>query len=371
LLRYYRPALLCALLALMGAASPARAHDISLSGIRVLYRHSEVVVNVTTHISRLLRAEGAGRTTLTPVELDLAIRRRLHLRFEGKDPVAQQANVIGDNANDLLTWQAVLPASTATCEVLARLYPEDPNSRTVVTLMRDGQVCQEALLDAAHPDLLRSQPVPRPLTVALRYIHEGIGHIFGGPDHVLFVLGLILLGGTLKTLLRTVTAFTLAHSVTLTLAATGIWSPSPRIVEPLIALSIVAIAVENLRSLRHRGALEQGRTSLLKEDQPGVSLSPARDLRPYYAFGFGLIHGFGFAGALAEVGLPKAALGVALASFNIGVEIGQVAIILMMVPVLAWLGKTRPAALRRLAMAGTLIIGIAGAYWFFNRLGPL
>lgn len=364
MLRYYRLALLCMLLALLGAASPARAHDVSLSGIRVLYRRQDVVVNVTTHISRLLRAEGTGRTTMTPVELDLAVRRRLHLRFGGKDLVAQHANVIGDDANDLLTWQTVLPASIATCEVLVRLYPEDPNSHTVVTLIRDGQVFQEALLDAAHPDLLRSQPAPKPVTVALRYIHEGVGHIFGGPDHVLFVLGLILLGGTLKALLRTVTAFTLAHSVTLTLATTGIWSPSPRIVEPLIALSIVAIAVENLRHLRNKRVSEQYCTSLPEEGRAAVVLPPARDLRPYYAFGFGLIHGFGFAGALAEVGLPKAALGVALASFNIGVEMGQVAIILITLPLLAWIGRARPVVLSRLALAGSLVIGVAGAYWF-------
>jgi hypothetical protein len=341
---------LCAMCVLVGMALPAGAHDLGLSGIRVLYRSHDVVVNVTTPISRLRRAE--GKAAMSPAQLDQAIRRRLHVRFDGNPLSPQTAHVIGDSTADMLSWQTVLTGPVKVCEVTARLYPEDPNSRTVVVLIRGGQVFQEALLDAAHPDLLRSQSPLRPIAVALRYVHEGIGHIFGGPDHILFVLGLILLGGTLKSLLKTVTAFTLAHSVTLTLAATGVFSPSPRIVEPLIALSIVAIAVENLR---HRG----------KE-----KTAAKRDLRPYYAFSFGLVHGFGFAGALAQIGLPREALGVALASFNIGVEVGQVAIILAALPLLTWLGKARPIAFSRLVPAGSVVIGVVGAYWFFSRLVP-
>lgn len=342
---------LCILCALAVVVSPAGAHDLGLSGIRVLYRSHDVVVNVTTPISRLLRAEGQGQAVLTPPEMDLAIRRRLHVRFDGRPLAAPQAHVIADTAADMLSWQTVLTGPVHTCEVTARLYPEDQNSRTVVVLIRDGEVFQEALLDSSHPGFLRSRPPLSPFGVALRYLQEGIGHIFGGPDHILFVLGLILLGGTLKSLLKTVTAFTLAHSITLTLAATGVFSPSPRIVEPLIALSIVAIAVENLRHLRTKTASE-------------------RDRRPFYAFGFGLIHGFGFAGALAEIGLPHAALGVALASFNIGVELGQVSIILVTLPILAWLAKARPFVFRRLLPAGSVVIGLVGAYWFFSRLGP-
>ena len=181
----------------------------------------------------------------------------------------------------------------------------------------------------------------------LRFVREGVLHIFGGPDHILFVLGLLLLGGTLKSLIKTVTAFTVAHSITLTVAATGLWNPGPRYVEPLIALSIVAIALENLR--------RNGKTA-------------KRDLRPWFAFGFGLIHGFGFAGALAEVGLPKEALGVALASFNIGVEIGQVTIVLAAAPALALLSARKPAISRNVVVAGSTLIGICGAFWFVTRV---
>ncbi len=327
------------------AGQRAKAHDPALSGIRVLFNSSGVIVNVSTHISRLKRAE--DRTSMTQSEIESAIIRRLQILIDGSPPVFVQPTLILDPANDLIIWQARLTHPAKLCEVKSRLYPEDGYSRTVVSIVRDGVVVQNALLDSSHPDLMgRRAPVSR-LKVARTYMREGIGHIFGGPDHILFVLGLLLLGGTLKSLIKTVTAFTLAHSITLTIAATGIWSPSPHIVEPLIALSIVAIAVENLR--------RRGKTV-------------TRDLRPWFAFGFGLIHGFGFAGALAEVGLPREALGVALASFNIGVEIGQVTIVLAAAPALALLASRRPVLNNRLVFAGSAFIGVCGAFWFVSRV---
>ena len=345
---------LLALCVLVGWAAPARAHDPSLSGIRILYRRNDAVVNVTTHLSRLRRAEGRGDAPMTPGEIDGAVRRRLRVRFDGRDFVPARSNVISDNAADFLSWQTVTPTPVGNCEVLARLYPEDPQSRTVVSVLRDGQVVQETLLDADNADFLRSQPPLRPGVVAGRFLREGVLHILTGPDHILFVLGLLLLGGSLKSLLRTITAFTLAHSLTLSLAATGVVHPSPRIVEPLIALSIVAIAVENLRTRNNRPS----------------SSGPRRDLRPLYAFGFGLIHGFGFAGALAEVGLPRAALGISLASFNGGVELGQAFIVLLAFPLLSWLARHRPRPFGRLTFAGSLAIGLIGAFWFVTRLAP-
>lgn len=350
--KQFRVWALCAMLGLF--AAPSHAHDPALSGIRVLYRSHDVVVSVMTHLSRLRRAEGRGADAMTPTETDAAVRRRLRVRFDGKAFVPSQATVLTDNNADALSWQSVTSAPLKNCEVLSRLYPEDPQSRTVVSLLRDGQTVQETLMDAAHPDFLKSQPAPSQGAVALRFLQQGILHILSGPDHILFVLGLLLLGGSLKSLLRTITAFTLAHSLTLSLAATGVFHPSPRLVEPLIALSIVAIAIENLRT----------------RDPRALSAGTKRDLRPFYAFGFGLIHGFGFAGALAEVGLPRASLGAALASFNVGVELGQATIILLAVPLLSWFLQHRPASFPRVLIAGSVAIGLVGAFWFVTRLAP-
>jgi HupE / UreJ protein len=322
----------------------ALAHDPQLSGIRIIVGKGQTVVSVLTHLSQLNKAEGK---TLDTVGIEIALRQRVRLRFGGKDFQPQKTNLLRDDPNDLVTWQVTLPEEVQEPEVLARLYPEDPTSKTVVTLLKDGQAVLDTLVDAAHPTFAQAAPESA-WAVALRFLREGVVHIFGGPDHVCFVIGLLLLGGSLKVLLRTVTAFTLAHSITLSLAALGVVTPSARLVEPLIALSIVAIAVENL--LPHA----DGR----------------KDLRPWFAFGFGLIHGFGFAGALAELGLPRQALGAALASFNGGVELGQAVIVLAVAPALAKLAADQPPLHKALVKALSVGIGLAGLYWFITRLLP-
>lgn len=340
---------------------PAQAHDPLLSGLRILADSGQTVVSVTTHQSELVKAEGKSGK-LSDEELEAALRRRLRLRFAGQDFAPEgSTSLLRDDINDVVTWQTTVSGEQTNLEVLARLYPENPTSRFAVTVLKGGVPVQETLLDADHPSL--TAPEPRDgFAVALRYLQEGVRHIFGGPDHLCFLAGLLLLGGTAGVLLRTVTAFTLAHSITLTLAATGVFTPSPRFIEPLIALSIIAIAVENLRALRNQVA---------GSDKPNSSSTqapqPRQDRRPWYAFGFGLIHGFGFAGALAEVGLPKASLGVALASFNIGVELGQAALVLVAVPLLALLAR-RPTLNQRTVLVGSLAIAAAGGYWFVTRL---
>jgi hypothetical protein len=353
---------------------PAYAHDPGLSGIRIEYRQNDIVVKVSTHISRLIRAESPGKIELSPVELDQAIRRRLHIRFNGEDLVPATAEVNGDDQNDSVTWQITVPATNCSysnqpCEVLARIYPEDDYSRTVVSIVEGDNAVAQCLLDADHPDLLRQVSTLNRWSVACRFAHEGILHIFGGPDHVMFVVGLLLLSRSLMSIVKCVTAFTLAHSITLSVAATGLWDPSPRFVEPLIAFSIVAVAVENLRQLlRSKSGLSSVPNSLPEPTNNDTRPNAAIDMRPFYALGFGLVHGFGFAGALAEVGLPQSALWVALGSFNAGVEIGQMAIILAAFPVIAWLAKYRPKAFCVVAYSGSCVIGITGAYWFFERL---
>lgn len=342
---------MCALLALCLAVLlllPARAHDPQLSGLRVLIGGGKTTVSVTTHLSTLARAE--GQKSLSDPQVELALRKRVKLRLDGASFAPATTKLLRDDPNDLLTWQATLDKEVETPEILARLYPDDSTAKLVVSVFRDGQSELETLLDADQPslELHKDTPPESQWQVFWRFVREGITHIFGGPDHICFVLGLLLLGGGLKTLLKTITAFTLAHSITLTVAALGIYTPSPRLVEPLIALSIVAIAVENLRCLRSPAA--------------------ATGKGWMFAFGFGLIHGFGFAGALAEVGLPQNALGVALAAFNGGVEIGQALIVIAVAPALAKLAEDRPKLYASVLRVASMGIGIAGLYWFILRL---
>jgi len=181
------------------------------------------------------------------------------------------------------------------------------------------------------------------------FIPAGIEHIVGGLDHVLFLIGLMLLGGRLSQLATIVTAFTIGHSITLSLAALDVLSPPASIIEPAIALSIIFVGADNLLVYRD------------KAQRP-------RDIRPIVAGVFGLVHGFGFATVLKEFGLPAAALGWSLLSFNVGVEIGQLAIVLAAAWALARLRARNERLGRQLVVAGSVIVMVAGAYWFVQRV---
>lgn len=176
--------------------------------------------------------------------------------------------------------------------------------------------------------------------VAAEFVKLGVEHIVTGYDHLAFVAGLLLAAQSLRQMLVIVTGFTVAHSITLSLAATGVFTLSPSIVEPLIAASIAYVGVENFFN-------------------PGVRQ------RVTVTFLLGLVHGFGFAGLLAELGLPRDNLAVALLSFNGGVEIGQAAIVAFALPLLLRLGKL--AAWPRLMRVLSAAVALAGLYWLAER----
>jgi hydrogenase/urease accessory protein HupE len=217
--------------------------------------------------------------------------------------------------------------------------------RHLVTLSLGGQE-QRSVLHRAQSTLtvagVASEPAP---SAWGRLLAMGVEHILTGWDHLVFLLGLLLVAGRLPDLLRTVTAFTVGHSLTLACGALGFYSPGPRWVEPLIALSIAWVGVENIffRKLARRWPT---------------------------ALAFGLIHGFGFSGALAELALPRADLLPALLAFNLGVEAGQLAVVALVVPLLALARRWEP--FRRYgtpALGGAIIV--PGLVWFVARLGVL
>jgi hydrogenase/urease accessory protein HupE len=216
-----------------------------------------------------------------------------------------------------------------------------------------------ALLDGTRSTTLvrPSQPwielaaAPGALVVLPTYLAHGIEHILSGFDHLLFVLALVLIVPTRRMLLATITAFTLAHSLTLALATLGfVYVPGPP-VEAAIALSILLLATEIVHG--ERGAIG------LTARWPWV-----------VAFAFGLLHGFGFAGALTEVGLPEGDIPLALFAFNVGVECGQlafVAAILGLASAVRWVPRGASTARRALRTA-PYAIGTLAAFWFFERL---
>lgn len=209
-----------------------------------------------------------------------------------------------------------------------------PVSRMEQVLFRGNQIVKIPLTGAATED------EPSASIGALFVL--GIEHILIGWDHLAFLFGLILVGGRLRAMLAVVTAFTVGHSITLGLASLGVWTPSPSVIEPLIALSIVYVGVENFFI-------------------DGV------DNRWYLTGLFGLVHGFGFAGVLAEIGLPSDRVLPALLSFNLGVEAGQVAALLVVVPILAVLRKNVRFATTGVRALNVVLIALGG-FWFFDRV---
>lgn len=188
--------------------------------------------------------------------------------------------------------------------------------------------------------------------VARQYTIAGIEHILIGTDHLLFVLCLIMIAGTLKRLVLTVTGFTLAHSITLSLATLDIFRLPTELVELLIALSILLLAVE---IVKHRS---EGRESFTWRYPVTVSAV------------FGLLHGFGFAVVLQELGLPSAMKAQALLFFNIGVELGQLAFIAAVLALVYSARKLIPPVARHQVVLGNLAVyavGICSAYWLLER----
>ena len=176
------------------------------------------------------------------------------------------------------------------------------------------------------------------------FLGLGVAHIATGYDHLLFLLGLLLIGGSLRAALQIITSFTLAHSITLALATLNLINIPPKIIEPLIAASIVFVGLQNI-------------------------LASGVEKRWLLTFGFGLIHGCGFASALRDLGIGAggSSIAVPLVSFNLGVELGQLAIASLALP-LIWKWQSAPVFVRRFVPIGSGMIVLAGGYWLIERI---
>lgn len=198
----------------------------------------------------------------------------------------------------------------------------------------------------SEPFTLKSEIVPMTRRQVIEtYLKLGFTHILPkGTDHILFVLGIFLLSVRLKPILMQVTAFTIAHTITLALTIYGVVSLSPRIVEPMIALSIVYVAVENVVSPK---------------------LSP---WRVALVFCFGLLHGMGFAGVLSQLGLPRSEFLTALLCFNAGVELGQLTVISLAFLLIGLPFRNKPWYRQRIVIPGSIVIAAIGLFWFVQRV---
>ena len=309
-----------ALTALFSASSPAWAHDPALTGIRVLYRRHDVVVTVTTVLSRLSQAERWQEASATTEAEDRAIRRRLKLRFDGKDRIWPKANIIEDRAGDLLCWQTVVPHPDPTVQALGPLYPEDPAANTVLTILRDGQAVEEVQLTAAPPTTMHNRSTPQSspglkeaftrsittqrLTPSLVLAALGVAFLFGAlhalsPGHGKTMVAAALVGtrgtvwhavllGAVVTLTHTIGVFALGL---ITLSATQRAVPE-RLYPLLTALSggiLLCVGASLLVQLLRKRQKERNLNERFEEDEDGegcaMSVDAKLSLRSLLALG--------------------------------------------------------------------------------------
>jgi hydrogenase/urease accessory protein HupE len=355
-----------ALASLLGCSIVAQAHQINLTNARVVVFPDRMVdVEIAMKGSDVDRVAGTQvfdektelvrPAALAAMSEPILAYVQAHTAILGKDgsycrPGEGRTAPDGDGVVVHIPWSCIEVADPLRYRSTV-LTDVSPDARQVV-LIGAGPDAAQDLLDASRTEtLLTEAPPPSLLQVIARYVEAGIEHIFLGYDHIAFLAAIVLWARRLWPVVKVVTAFTIAHSITLSLAALDIIRIPSSIIEPAIAASIVYVAAENF-------------------------LSRDIDKRWRDTFGFGLIHGFGFASALQEFGLPRSALVPALASFNLGVEIGQIAIVSLVVPVL--LGIDRLYAIGRraevrpirpaLAVYGISAVIIAlGSYWFIDR----
>jgi hydrogenase/urease accessory protein HupE len=341
---------------ILAFALAADAHPVPFSYLDVQLHGASIDLSLTVHIYDL-----AHDLQVAPMErlLDPAFLKqresaiqhlfaqRLAIYADDRllSPEWEQAETIEDRQSVRLHLRYAAGAAPGRVSVSAVMFPYDENHQTFVNIYENDSLTSQVILDRNHTRTEYYAGTRQGvLAVVRKFIPAGIHHILIGPDHLLFLVGLLLIGGSIRRLSMIVTSFTVAHSITLSMAALNILTPPARFIEPAIALSIIYVGADNL--------LAQG----------------GRDVRAWIAFAFGFIHGFGFANVLREMDLPRQALGWSLFSFNFGVEVGQLLVVVTVASLFAALRSRSEWARRQLVYAGSIVVIIAGAFWFVQRV---
>ena len=392
---------LLALLAALLCAAPAAAHDrtVSYSTWEIAPSRIRVTARMTAlDVSRLPWAAAAGPDFNT--RLGIYLSERLTARAgEVPCPVTrapQRLTSLPDQVT--FDWEVTCPQGD-TLQIRSDVLREEAPSHLHFVRLRyaDGAALEHVLSEGAPTWTVSASGGPAPFADSfLAIVGLGVEHILTGYDHLVFLLGLILLGGRLGDVVRIVTGFTIAHSLTLALAVFGVARPPAGAIEALIGMSIALVATENLwlvggrrRAVRWvitlvlvalAAVAASGRGAVPALTLLGLALfagcyfallaavdRPA-PLRAAVAFVFGLVHGFGFAGVLLEAQLPSERLAATLFGFNLGVEIGQVACVLLLWPVLQYAWRVADGRLQRpIVEYGSALILTVGVFLFVER----
>lgn len=345
------------ILALPGGAIVARAHDPGLSVATAQLSQQGVSIHLAmsrTDAEQIVPLDADRDGKISGLEWQSAsaeLRRKARGCFE--ITCQDQALTSGDatiqrDDRDGLHFDATYSGATGGPLKIRSLWLSElaRGHRQYLSVKDEaGRVVSEQMLDADHNTV--EVPLATPAGASRHSFKEffclGVEHIATGYDHLLFLFGLLMVGGSLRSALKIITSFTVAHSITLALATLNIIHLSSRIVEPMIAASIVYVGVENL----------------LRRNQ---------DNRWKLTFCFGLIHGCGFASALRDLGIGATGTPILLplVSFNLGVETGQLCVAALVLP-LIWKLRSSPSFLPRLVPLGSTVVVLAGGYWLLQR----
>lgn len=315
--------LACILTLLSGSAL---AHDPGLSAAEVRVFADRIVAEVSF-----------SPVDLGKIELDL-----LTIQYNQRSLELQSFNIKSSDANSVHFLLEFTNPNATELHISAPILASLPRGHKQFVSIYDDEnrLLAERMLSAESRDLTIDVRAASSDNSIGRFLLLGIEHIFTGYDHLAFLLALLLTGGSLRANAKIITSFTVAHSLTLALATLGVVNIRPAIVEPLIAASIVFVGVENL--VRRRLAA-----------------------RWLVTFGFGLVHGLGFASAMRGLGIREQ-VAIPLLSFNLGVELAQIAIAAIVLPFI-WKLEKRPAFALKHVPALSILITCAGVYWFLVR----
>jgi hypothetical protein len=346
----------------LATAGSAGAHEIGQTQVIATFFQNgsyrlDITVDPDVLLTKLLVGKGQAPTTVPE-------RTERDRRIEGLGSTFVDSVEVAFDGSPVRPRFEYLPASPlsdfAAAPSIVRLTGAVPaGARTIrfayglamgayALNLRIGESPQQTFwIDGPQLSETMSLAPPPPATwaaVARQYLRFGFTHILpNGLDHILFVVGLFLLSLRLRPLLLQISAFTLAHSITLGLTMYGVVSLPARLVEPMIAVSIVYVAVENLLT----NELKPWRVALV--------------------FSFGLLHGMGFAGVLRDVGLPRPQFLAALLAFNAGVEAGQLTVIALAFAAVAYWRRNRPMYRRLVVQPVSIAISVIGLFWTLQR----
>lgn len=335
--------------------TPSKAHPIDSGYSEVTFESKKVNFNLTISEFSLLFFDTDKNHVLTLEELnnqktEIENYFKTHLKLESKSKQLEcslhsfsktdNLGIPSIEFNLQFTSVSSIESLSITYNLLFDDY--DPQHVNFLIISKEDDIDQ-TIFDTRHR-FYHYVPMSNKTMAssAWQYLLLGIKHILTGYDHLLFLLSLIIVATRLKDIIKIVTAFTLAHSITLFLTATEHISVNSRWIETGIALSIAYVAIENpfIKTVRIRWVI---------------------------TFIFGLIHGMGFAGAISEIGLPREYLVSSLLSFNIGVEIGQLGVIIVILPILLKLQKF--TWYRKLVIGVSMIVLLIAVYWALQRIG--